>query len=46
MIFVRNAVVSMRLYIDNRGLNEVTQKDSYSLLLVDDTLGELKDANF
>jgi hypothetical protein len=32
--------------IDYRGLNEVTRKDAYPLPSVDDTLDELKDANF
>jgi hypothetical protein len=32
--------------IDCRGLNEVTRKDAYPLPCVDDTLDELKDANF
>jgi hypothetical protein len=37
---------SLRLCIDYRGLNKVTRKDAYPLLRVDDTLDELKDANF
>jgi hypothetical protein len=32
--------------IDYQGLNEATRKDAYSLPRVDDTLDELKDANF
>jgi hypothetical protein len=43
---VRKAYGSLRLYIDYRGLNEVTRKDAYPLPRVDDTLDELKDANF
>jgi hypothetical protein len=39
---VRKADGSLRLCIDYRGLNE----DAYPLPRVDDTLGELKDANF
>jgi hypothetical protein len=31
--------------IDYRGVNGVTRKDAYPLPRVDDTLGELKDAN-
>jgi hypothetical protein len=37
---------SLRLCIDYRGLNEVTRRDAYPLPRVDDTLDELKDANF
>jgi hypothetical protein len=37
---------SLRLCIDYRGVNEVTCKDAYPLPLVDDTIDELKDANF
>jgi hypothetical protein len=44
--FVRKAYGSLRLCIDYRGLNEVTRKDAYPLPRVDDTLDELKDANF
>jgi hypothetical protein len=43
---VRKADGSHRLCIDYRGLNDVTRKDAYPLLRVDDTLRELKDANF
>jgi hypothetical protein len=46
ILFVRKADGSLRLCIDYRGLNEVTRKDAYPLLRVDDTLDELKDANF
>jgi hypothetical protein len=46
ILFVRKADGSLRLYIDYRGLNEVTRKDAYPLPRVDDTLDELKDANF
>jgi hypothetical protein len=46
MLFVRKANGSLRLCIDYRGLNEVTRKDAYPLPRVDDTLDELKDANF
>jgi hypothetical protein len=46
IVFVRKADDSLRLYIDYRGLNEVTRKDAYPLPRVDDTLDELKDANF
>jgi hypothetical protein len=45
-LFVRKADGSLRLCIDYRGLNEVTGKDAYPLPRVDDTLDELKDANF
>jgi hypothetical protein len=46
IVFVRKADGSLRLCIDYRGLNEVTRKDAYPLPRVDDTLDELKDANF
>jgi hypothetical protein len=45
-LFVRNANGSLRMCIDYRGLNWVTWKDAYPLPHVDDTLDELKDANF
>jgi hypothetical protein len=46
ILFVRKADGSLRLCIDYRGLNEATRKDAYPLPRVDDTLDELKDANF
>jgi hypothetical protein len=46
ILFVRQADGALRLCIDYRGLNEVTRKDAYPLPRVDDTLDELKDANF
>jgi hypothetical protein len=46
ILFVRKVDGSLRLCIDYRGLNEVTHKDAYPLPSVDDTLDELKDANF
>jgi hypothetical protein len=46
ILFVRKADGSLRLRIDYRGLSEVTRKDAYPLPRVDDTLDELKDANF
>jgi hypothetical protein len=46
ILFVRKAYGSLRLCIDYRGLNEVKRKDAYPLPRVDDTLDELKDANF
>jgi hypothetical protein len=46
ILFVRKADGSLRLCIDYLGLNEVTRKDAYPLPRVDDTLDELKDANF
>jgi hypothetical protein len=46
IIFVRKAYGSLRLCIDYRGLNKVTRKDAYPFPRVDDTLDELKDANF
>jgi hypothetical protein len=46
ILFVRKADGSLRLRIDYRGLNEVTRKDAYPFPRVDDTLDELKDANF
>jgi hypothetical protein len=46
-VFVRKVDGSLRLCIDYRGLNEVTRKDAYPLLRVDDyILDRLKDANF
>jgi hypothetical protein len=44
ILFVRIDDGSLRLCIDNRGLNEVTRKDAYPLPRLDDTLKELKDA--
>jgi hypothetical protein len=46
ILSVRKAYGSLRMCIDYRGLNEVTRKDAYPLPRVDDTLDELKDANF
>jgi hypothetical protein len=46
ILFVRKADGSLRLCIDYRDLNEVTRKDAYPLPRVDDTMDELKDANF
>jgi hypothetical protein len=46
ILFVRKVDASLRLRIDYRDLNEITRKDAYPLLRVDDTLDELKDANF
>jgi hypothetical protein len=46
ILFVRTTDGSLRLCIDYRGLNEVTRKDAYPLPRVNDTLDELKDANF
>jgi hypothetical protein len=43
---VRKAYGSLRLCIDYRGLNEFTRKDAYPLPRVEDTLDELKDADF
>jgi hypothetical protein len=45
-LFVRKYYGLLRLCIDYRGLNEVMGKDAYPLPRVDDTLDELKDANF
>jgi hypothetical protein len=44
--FVRKVDGSLRSCIDYRGLNEVTRNGAYLLPGVDDTLDELKDANF
>jgi hypothetical protein len=46
ILFVRKADGSLRLCIDYRGLNKVMRKDAYPLPRMDDTLDELKDANF
>jgi hypothetical protein len=43
---VRKICGSLSICIDYRGFNEITRKDAYSLLRVDDTLDNLKDANF
>jgi hypothetical protein len=43
---VRKADGSLRLCIDDRGLNEATRKDAYPLPRVDDILDELEDAIF
>jgi hypothetical protein len=43
---VRKVYGSLRLYIEYRGLNEVTRKDAYPLPRVDDTLNEVKDVNY
>jgi hypothetical protein len=43
---VRKVDGSLRLCIVHCGLNEVTHKDAYPLPRVDDTLDEIKDANF
>jgi hypothetical protein len=45
-LFVRKANGSLRLCVDYRGLDEVTSKHAYPLLRSDDTLDELKGANF
>jgi hypothetical protein len=42
--FAHKAYGSLRLCIDQRGLNEATRKDAYSLPHAKDTLDELKDA--
>lgn len=44
ILFVRKADGSLRLCIDYRGLNEVTQKDAYPLPRIDETLDELRTA--
>jgi hypothetical protein len=46
IVFVRKVDGSLRVCIDYRGLNEVTRLDAYPLPRVDDTLDELRDANF
>jgi hypothetical protein len=46
ILFVSKAGGSTRMCIDYRGPNEVTRKDAYPLSRVNDTLDELKDANF
>jgi hypothetical protein len=46
ILFVRKINGSMRLYIDYRGLNEVTRKDASPLSRLDDTHAKLKNANF
>jgi hypothetical protein len=46
ILFVRKADGSLCMCIDYRGLTEVTRKDAYPFPRVDDTLDELKDANF
>jgi phosphoglycolate phosphatase-like HAD superfamily hydrolase len=44
--FVRKADCSLRLCIDYRGFSEATRRNTYPFPRVDDTLDELKDANF
>ena len=44
ILFVRKADGSLRLCIDYRGLNAVTQKDAYPLPRIDETLDELRNA--
>jgi hypothetical protein len=46
ILFVRKGDSSLRMCIDYRGLNEVTREDIDPLPRVDDTLDELKYANF
>jgi hypothetical protein len=46
ILFVRKVDDSLCMCIDHRGLYEVTRNDAYPLSRVDDTLDELKDANF
>jgi hypothetical protein len=46
ILFVQKVYGSLRLCIDYRGLNEVTHKDANPLPRVDDTIDEIKDANF
>jgi predicted metal-dependent RNase len=46
ILFVRKADGSLHLCIDCRGLKEITRKDAFPLLRVDDTIDELKDAIF
>jgi len=41
ILFVRKANRALRLYIDYRGLNKVTKKDSYSLPLIDETIARV-----
>jgi hypothetical protein len=45
ILFVCKVYGSLRMYINYRGLNQVTRKDAHPLLRVDDTLDELKYAN-
>jgi hypothetical protein len=46
ILFVRKVDGSLRMYIDYRGLKEVPRKGAYPLPRVDDTLDEVKHANF
>jgi hypothetical protein len=46
ILFVRKSYDTLRICIDYRGLHEVTRKNACPLLIIDDTLDELKDANF
>jgi hypothetical protein len=46
ILSVRKADGLLRLSTDYRGLNEATRKDAYPLPHVDDTLDELKGANY
>jgi len=38
---VRKANGALRLYVDYRGLNKVTKKDSYPLPLIDETIARV-----
>jgi len=43
---VRKANGALRLYIDYRGLNKVTKKDSYPLPLIDKTIARVIKARY
>jgi hypothetical protein len=43
---MRKVYGSLQLCINNRWLNEIMRKDAYPLPRVDDTIDELKDANY
>jgi len=46
ILFVRKANRALRLYVDYRGLNKVTKKDSYLLLLIDKTIARVIKARY
>jgi hypothetical protein len=46
VLFVKKTDGSMRLYVDYRALNEVTVKNKYPLLRIDDLFDQLKGAKY
>jgi len=46
ILFIRKVNRALYLYIDYRGLNEVTKKDSYSLPLIDEIIAQVIKARY